>query len=99
MNTDTAQEIVVLGAGYTGLIATARLARYTRRLNTHITVVNPSPRFTERLRLHQVAAGQELADFRIPDLPAGTGVKFHRAAAISPGRFRPLSTRRSGRGR
>jgi NADH dehydrogenase FAD-containing subunit len=83
MNTDTAYEIVVLGAGYTGLIATARLARYTRRLNTHITVVNPSPRFTERLRLHQVAAGQELADFRIPDLLAGTGVEFHRAAATA----------------
>ncbi|MGW5751354.1 NAD(P)/FAD-dependent oxidoreductase [Nocardia rhamnosiphila] len=83
MNTHTAHEIVVLGAGYTGLIAAARLARYTRRLNTHITVVNPSPRFTERLRMHQVAAGQELADFRIPDLLAGTGVEFHRAAATA----------------
>lgn len=83
MNTDIAHEIVVLGAGYTGLIATARLARYTRRLNTHITLVNPSSRFTERLRMHQVAAGQELTDFRIPDLLAGTGVEFHRAAATA----------------
>ncbi|MBF6412547.1 FAD-dependent oxidoreductase [Nocardia cyriacigeorgica] len=76
--------IVVLGAGYTGLVATARLARYTRRLtNTRITLVNPSPRFVERLRMHQVAAGQELTDFQIPDLLAGTGVQFHQAAATA----------------
>ncbi|MGK8553956.1 NAD(P)/FAD-dependent oxidoreductase [Nocardia gipuzkoensis] len=83
MNTTTAHEIVVLGAGYTGLIATARLARYTRKLNTRITLVNPSPRFTERLRMHQVAAGQELTDFQIPDLLEGTGVEFHQAAATA----------------
>ncbi|WP_306360261.1 NAD(P)/FAD-dependent oxidoreductase [Nocardia sp. CC227C] len=83
MNTHTAHEIVVLGAGYTGLIATARLARYTRKLNTRITVVNPSSRFTERLRMHQVAAGQELTDYQIPDLLAGTGVEFHRASATA----------------
>ncbi|MEV4002308.1 FAD-dependent oxidoreductase [Actinomadura sp. NPDC049753] len=83
MNTSTAHQIVVLGAGYTGLIATARLARYTRRLNTRITLVNPSPRFTERLRMHQVAAGQELTDFQIPDLLEGTGVRFHQATATT----------------
>ncbi|MBF6297945.1 FAD-dependent oxidoreductase [Nocardia amamiensis] len=83
MNTSTAHEIVVLGAGYTGLIATARLARYTRKLNTRITLVNPARRFTERLRMHQVAAGQELTDFQIPDLLAGTGVEFHQATATA----------------
>ncbi|WP_067834967.1 NAD(P)/FAD-dependent oxidoreductase [Nocardia lijiangensis] len=83
MSTTTAHEIVVLGAGYTGLIATARLARYTRKLNTRITLVNPSPRFTERLRMHQVATGQELTDFQISDLLKGTGVEFHQAAATA----------------
>ncbi|WP_280476558.1 NAD(P)/FAD-dependent oxidoreductase [Nocardia asiatica] len=83
MNTDTTHEIVVLGAGYSGLIATARLARYTRKLNTRITLVNPSPRFVERLRMHQLAAGRELTDFRIPDLLEGTGVRFHQAAATA----------------
>ncbi|WP_159849767.1 NAD(P)/FAD-dependent oxidoreductase [Nocardia sp. CY41] len=83
MNTTPTHEILVLGAGYTGLIATARLARYTRKLNTRITLVNPSPRFTERLRMHQVAAGQELTDFRIPDLLKGTGVEFHQATATT----------------
>ncbi|MGP4114921.1 NAD(P)/FAD-dependent oxidoreductase [Streptomyces sp. 4N509B] len=76
--------IVVLGAGYTGMMATVRLARRTRRLGTRITLVNPSARFTERLRMHQIAAGQELADHRIPELLAGTGVTFveGRATAI-----------------
>ncbi|MFI5716377.1 NAD(P)/FAD-dependent oxidoreductase [Nocardia sp. NPDC051750] len=83
MNTDTTHEIVVLGAGYAGLIATARLARYTRKSDTRITVVNPSSRFTERLRMHQVAAGQKLTDFRIPDLLTGTGVEFRQGVATA----------------
>lgn len=83
MTATTTHEIIVLGAGYTGLIATARLARYTRRLHTRITLVNPSARFVERLRMHQVAAGQELTEYQIPDLLAGTGVEFHQAAATA----------------
>lgn len=81
MNTPANHEIVVLGAGYTGLLATIRLARRTRRVNVRITLVNPADRFVERLRLHQIAAGQHLADRRITDLLEGTGVDFHRAAA------------------
>ncbi|WP_119726368.1 NAD(P)/FAD-dependent oxidoreductase [Thermomonospora amylolytica] len=78
--------VVVLGAGYTGMLAAIRLARRTRRMDVRITVVNPSERFTERLRMHQVAAGQELAEHRITDLLAGTGVTFVRgtATAIDP---------------
>ncbi|WP_433590871.1 NAD(P)/FAD-dependent oxidoreductase [Nocardia sp. CA-145437] len=81
--TTTTHEIVILGAGYTGMMAAARLARRTRKLEVRITLVNPSDRFTERLRMHQIAAGQELADHRIPDVLAGSGVAFHRAAAVA----------------
>ncbi len=81
MNTE--QRIVVLGAGYTGMLAALRLARRTRKLNVLITLVNPSPRFTERLRMHQIAAGQELADHRIPDILAGTGIEFVQGTATS----------------
>ncbi|WP_342213116.1 NAD(P)/FAD-dependent oxidoreductase [Nocardia wallacei] len=76
-------EIVVLGAGYTGMLATVRLAHRTRGRGVRITLVNPSERFTERLRMHQIAAGQELADRRIPRLLAGSGVDFRRAAATA----------------
>lgn len=79
MQTD--HQIVILGAGYAGMMGAIRLARRTRRLGVGITLVNPSVRFTERLRMHQVAAGQELADHSIPDLLAGTGVAFLRGTA------------------
>lgn len=69
--------IVVLGAGYAGLTVAASLAGRTKgRADVQITVVNATERFTERLRLHQVASGQQLADLRIPQLLAGTGVGF-----------------------
>jgi NADH:ubiquinone reductase (H+-translocating) len=70
-------EIIVLGAGYTGMTAALGVARRTRRRDdVHIRLVNPHTRFTERLRLHQVASGQELADLQIPDMLEGTGVEF-----------------------
>ena len=77
----TERHIVVLGAGYTGMIAAIRAARRTRRHGGHVTLVNPSARFTERLRLHQIATGQDLPDLQIPDLLAGTGVSFLRGRA------------------
>ncbi|MGW4636676.1 NAD(P)/FAD-dependent oxidoreductase [Nocardia sp. NPDC004415] len=77
----TPYRIVVLGAGYTGLLAAVRLARRTRRLDVRITLVNPSTRFTERLRMHQIAAGQELAHYDIPALLNGTGIRFVRGRA------------------
>ncbi|GAA2298293.1 FAD-dependent oxidoreductase [Nonomuraea roseoviolacea subsp. roseoviolacea] len=75
--------IVVLGAGYTGMFSAIRLAHRTRRLGVRITLVNPSSRFVERLRMHQVAAGQRLAEHRIPDLLAGTGVAFVEGTATA----------------
>ncbi|MCM0675365.1 FAD-dependent oxidoreductase [Micromonospora phytophila] len=71
--------IVILGAGYAGMAATVSLAARTkRRADVHITVVSADERFTERLRLHQTASGQQLADLRISHLLDGTGVDFVR---------------------
>jgi NADH dehydrogenase FAD-containing subunit len=62
-------KIVILGAGYAGMTAAVSLtARTKHRDDVRITVVNASDRFTERLRLHQTATGQELSDLRIPAL-------------------------------
>ncbi|MFE6710748.1 NAD(P)/FAD-dependent oxidoreductase [Streptomyces sp. NPDC057695] len=80
--------IVVIGGGYTGVFSAIRLAHRTRRIGgVRITLVNPTARFVERLRMHQIAAGQELADHRIPDLLTGTGVPFVEGTvtAIDPG--------------
>ncbi len=70
-------EILILGAGYTGMGAAMGLAgRLKRREDVRITLVNPQTRFTERLRLHQAASGEELADLQIPDRLGGSGVDF-----------------------
>lgn len=52
--------IIVLGAGYTGAIAAGRLAKQLHREDVAITLVNAEPDFVERVRLHQLAVGQEL---------------------------------------
>jgi len=86
--TNPPHRIVVAGAGYAGMMAAIGLARRTRRYGTHITLVNPSTRFVERLRLHQIATGQELPVHLIPDIVAGTGIEFvpGRITAIDPAR-------------
>ncbi|MEQ7123364.1 FAD-dependent oxidoreductase [Actinopolymorpha sp. B11F2] len=70
--------IVVLGAGYAGLGAATGLARLVRGTGTEddvkVTLVNATDRFVERVRLHQVATGQQLPDLPLPGLLAGTGV-------------------------
>src|SRR4051794_26692066 len=73
----TMTEILILGAGYTGMGAAMALAgRLRYRDDVRITLVNPQTRFTERLRLHQTASGEQLADLQIPDRLAGSGVHF-----------------------
>jgi NADH dehydrogenase len=63
--------IVVLGAGYSGLVA-AKLA--AKRTGAAVTLVNASDRFVERVRLHQLATGQRLRDAPLAELLDGTGV-------------------------
>ncbi|WP_211245711.1 NAD(P)/FAD-dependent oxidoreductase [Actinomadura oligospora] len=73
------KNIVVVGAGYTGMMCAVRIAHRTRRdRDVTVTLVNPSDRFVERLRTHQTAAGQDLAVHRIPDLLDGSGVVFRQ---------------------
>lgn len=68
--------IAVIGAGYAGTRCAVRLALRTRGQDASITLVNGSDRFVERLRMHQVAAGQELVSHRVPDILEGTDVTF-----------------------
>jgi NADH dehydrogenase FAD-containing subunit len=81
MNATAAQhhEVLVLGAGYAGLSAAIQLAARTRkRDDLRVTLVNPYDAFTERLRLHMTATGQETAEMNIPELLEGTGAGFVR---------------------
>ncbi|NEW39931.1 FAD-dependent oxidoreductase [Nocardia cyriacigeorgica] len=75
----TEHEVLILGAGYAGMSAAVNLgARVKRRDDVRVTVVNAGERFVERLRLHQTATGQQLADFDIPELLDSIGVGFIR---------------------
>ncbi|MQY25980.1 NAD(P)/FAD-dependent oxidoreductase [Nocardia aurantia] len=71
--------IVVLGAGYAGAITAGRLAKRLHRDDVEITLVNADPDFVERIRLHQLAAGQDLPVRPLRRVFAGTGVRVRIA--------------------
>ncbi|RRS01643.1 NAD(P)/FAD-dependent oxidoreductase [Glycomyces terrestris] len=71
--------ILVLGAGYTGAFAAGRLARRLHPEDVAVTLVNAEPDFVERVRMHQVAAGQDLKPRPFADMFAGTGVELKLA--------------------
>lgn len=80
--------IVVLGAGYAGAFAAGNLARRLSPADTEITVVNAVPDFVERMRLHQVASGGDVAFRKLADVFAGTGVRLRlaRVTGVDPER-------------
>ncbi|MEU8548840.1 FAD-dependent oxidoreductase [Streptomyces roseoverticillatus] len=80
--------IVVLGAGYAGAHTAGNLARRLSPADTEITVVNAEPDFVQRLRLHQLAAGQKIETRKLADVFAGTGIRLRlaRVTAVDPER-------------
>jgi len=50
----TPVKVIVIGGGYSGTIAANHLRM---RADVDITLVNPRPKFVERIRLHQHVAG------------------------------------------
>jgi NADH dehydrogenase len=71
--------IVVLGAGYAGAFSAGLLARRLHSDDFEITVVNAEPDFAERLRNHQLAAGQDLPQRPLAEVFAGTGIRLRVA--------------------
>jgi NADH dehydrogenase FAD-containing subunit len=71
--------IVVLGAGYAGAIAAGRLAKRLHSEDVAITLVNAEPDFVERVRMHQLAVGQDLKPRPFSEMFAGTGVELKLA--------------------
>ena len=56
--TQPSTRILVIGAGYTGLLFTIRLAGKVARQHVHIVLVNDSDTFTERAQRRQQAREQ-----------------------------------------
>lgn len=92
--------IVVLGAGYAGAFAAGNLARRLSPADTEITVVNAAPDFVERMRLHQLAIGQDVAFRKLADIFAGTEVRLRlaRVTGVDPGRRTVAVTGEDGDG-
>ncbi|APU14046.1 MULTISPECIES: NAD(P)/FAD-dependent oxidoreductase [Actinoalloteichus] len=80
------QRIVIIGAGYAGLTAAARVARQVR--DVEVVLVNARPNFVERVRLHQVASGAAVGEHALADLMRGSGIdlKIGRVESIDPQR-------------
>lgn len=66
--------ILVLGAGYSGAITAGMLARRLRPADAEITLVNAADHFVERVRLHQLAVGQEVPGRSLHEMFARTAV-------------------------
>ncbi|MET8091458.1 FAD-dependent oxidoreductase [Micromonospora sp. NPDC005220] len=71
--------IVVLGAGYAGATAAGRLAKRLHRDDAEIIIVNADADFVERVRMHQLATGQDLRRRPLAEIYAGTGVEVRLA--------------------
>ncbi|UUN28429.1 NAD(P)/FAD-dependent oxidoreductase [Streptomyces sp. FIT100] len=80
-HTEHPLQVLVLGAGYAGLMAALRLAPHAR-----VTLIDPSDRFTERVRLHELAAGRPDVTHPLSRFLRSTGVSHitARATAIDP---------------
>jgi NADH dehydrogenase FAD-containing subunit len=91
-NRSTVQEIsqstriLVIGAGYAGLLFTMRLAGKVARQHVQIALVNESDTFTERPRLHQFATNQVVQWRSLPQMLRRTHVQFiqGRVTSIDP---------------
>jgi NADH dehydrogenase FAD-containing subunit len=87
MNSSSPVDVVVIGAGYAGAVATNRLLASldgAERGRVRVTVVNPRAEFVERIRLHELAAGSR-ASVTVP-----LADTLHEAAAVLVGTARMI---------
>src|SRR5947209_10853556 len=84
--TQPSTRILVIGAGYAGLLFTMRLSGKVASHNVHLSLVNESDTFTERPRLHQFATNQVIQWRSLPQMLRQTHVQFiqGRVTSIDP---------------
>jgi NADH dehydrogenase FAD-containing subunit len=84
--TPPSTRILVIGAGYAGLLFTMRLAGKVASQHVHLALVNESDIFTERPRLHQFATNQVVQWRSLPQMLRRTNVQFiqGRVTSIDP---------------
>lgn len=68
------KQILILGGGYAGMMAAARIARGAS--NAMVTLIDAKPAFEERIRFHEALAGTPLKPLPYAPLLARRGVRF-----------------------
>lgn len=81
--TDKQTQVVVLGAGYAGVMAAVRLAGKTKKQNVSVTLINAADHFTERPRLHETATGRPPRQHPLADFLRGTTIQFRPGMVTS----------------
>ncbi|WP_327142575.1 NAD(P)/FAD-dependent oxidoreductase [Nocardia sp. NBC_01327] len=71
--------IVVLGAGYAGLAAARQAARAR---GVRVTVIDTRTELVERVRLHQLLAGQQIPRWNLREMLERKGIQFVQGRAI-----------------
>ena len=74
-------EIIVLGGGYAGLTAAARLGE--ANIAASLTLIDAKPQFVERIRLHEVAAGSTPRDLDYRVFMESRGGRFVPGRAVA----------------
>ncbi len=79
MRTRTMARVLVLGGGYAGMLAAARVARHG---NAQITLVDQRPGFVQRIRLHEALAGATPPGLAYGPALARRGGRFVQARVL-----------------
>lgn len=76
MHTLSQARVLVVGGGYAGILAAARIARGGR---AQVTLIDQRATFTQRIRLHEAIAGTRVPGFAYGPALARRGVAFLQA--------------------
>lgn len=73
MRSQASMNLLVVGGGYSGMIAASRAARAR---NVKVTLIDAKPSFVQRIRLHEALAGGDPATLDYQPLLAQRGITF-----------------------